>query len=353
MPILLRERDDVSVNDLRTVAAVIPVVRTPHVGNSSVYNLVAAACKFPTVLVDTNTPGRDTTYHPHLYIRGGCATVLTECADPMQTLVTHLPVMNPSALPYGLVRATLVDVHIEQLKRVFPDTCIETHQSFMRRNRAYIEQALEIMTDAMPDAWYRKVSDAGALHVLSAAETNGVSSWRDIADNIFISPARSGWVVPNVFALILDMLVQMRDGCSAEVWMLSGPDMIRYMPKLQEKFDILYAALSRRLNLPATVTVHMVPFSDFKLAVRSVHREHLDTLLREVRLPVRNRQIIAQTAMQCPDLWCRTERQNHFTQHDMESAADIYVPPEFMEMPLRSCRALWEKIRSDVPKKNR
>ena len=353
MPITIRERDDVSVNDLCTIAASLPVVRTPHVGNNSMYNLLAAACRFSTVLVDTNTPGRDTTYHPQLYIRGGNASVLVECADPLQTLVTHLPVTNTRVLPQGYVHETLVDTHCTQLKRVFPTTHIETHQEFLRRNRECVEKALEIMTDSMPEAWYRRVSDDGVLRVYASGEPTGVSSWRDIAGDIFISPARSGWVVPNVFALVLDVLIQMRDGESPDVWMLSGPDLIRYMPKLQDKLDVLYAALSHRLELPEGVTAHVVPFADFRLAVRTMHRDILNTLLDEVRSGTRNRKAVGEMAVLCPDLWYRTEKRCHFTQHDMVSAADIYAPPEVMGMSLSACRALWEKIRADVPKKNR
>lgn len=353
MPVALRNRDDVSVNDLKAIAGALPVVRTPHVGNSSLYNLFAAACGFPSVLVDTNTPGRDSAYNPHLFIRDGSATILSECADPMQTLVTHLAVTNALALPHDVFHGTVVDVHLSRLQQVFPDTSIETHQTFLSRNREYVEAALEIMTDAMPEAWYRRVSCEGTLSAFRANEPTGVSCWRDVAGDVFIAPARSGWVIPNVFALMLDILIQMRDGSSREVWMLSGPDMIGYMPKLQDKLDLLYATLSRRLNLSGETVVQLVPFADFRFAVRAEHRQSLDSLLREMNADTRDRIRIGKIAASCPDLWYRTERRNHFSQHDMTSARDIYAPEEVLGMSLRACRGLWEKIRADVPKKLR
>ena len=353
MRVTLRSRDDVSVNDLKEIARTVPMVRTPHVGNNSLYNLFAASCGFPSVLVDTNTPGRDSTYNPHLFIRDGAATVLAECNDPQQMLVTHLAVTNALALPHDVFHASVVDVHVSRLKQVFPNTHIETHQAFLERNREDVEAALEIMTGAMPEAWYRRVSAEGRLKVFGNGEPTGIASWRDIAGDIFISPARSGWVIPNVFALILDMLVQMRVGSSKEVWMLSGPDNIRYMPKLQDKLDALYAELSRRLGLADDIVVHMVPFADFRFAVRAEHKPRMDTLLCEVALGTRDRHRIGEIGASCADLWYRPERCNHFSQHDMVSADDIYVPEEMLDLSLAACRRLWERIRADVPKKQR
>jgi len=350
MCITLSVRDDVSINDLLQVARTRPVVKTPHVGNNSPNNLFAAKCGFEILWVDSTIPKRDTNANPHLLIKGGTATPLVEGSHLIETLTTHTLVTQEGLEASGFTPGeSLVEGHIKRMRAVFPGTHVETNLERLQRYADLTESVLEIATCVLPHKWWRRVDAEGKVRKIEKGDSSWISSWRDVSGQVYLLPKREGWIVPNDFNILIDLVVQTTVGNSPEVWMLSGPDMIRYLPDTErmQELRIAYEAVSRKLGLLREIQIHLVPFTKFKFAVRQTHAGHLESLF-ETLADHSDRKKIRSLAQECPDLWTKTEKRDYFSQHDMSEANDLYAPETMFSLPLSEIDRQHQMIRSTL-----
>lgn len=345
MSITVNIRDDVSVSELRTIAKSQPVVKTPHVGNSSPNNLFAAKCEFSIMWLDVTIPARDKNANPHLLIRNGNATPLSEREASLRKLTTHVRVEKSGHETHGFVPGEPIVVgHIRQMRRVFPNTQIVTGYEHYQRYGERTRAILEVATDALPQVWYRRVEENGEIHKFEKGQSTGVTGWIDIEKDIFLYPNTQGWILPNVFAILHDLVIQSWESNSNEVWMLSGPDMVRYIDGLVPELSVAYDAVRKRLGLTSKLQICLVPFTHFRFAVRFGHKESLDALLRELMSGHCSFEVLHELSKDCPDIWTKTERRNHFSQHDMGSPDDLYAPEELMSFSLKTVNELWLRL---------
>jgi len=359
MPVTVRTRDDVSLYDLMRIAQTNTVLKTPHIGNMSPNNLLAAQCGFPIVFVDTTTPARDRNANPGLCIKGGLGRELIH-ADAEHLLSTHVKVSPRELGSLGFHQdAWIGDGHLAQAQRVFPDTRIETGMAYYLRNLERVLDMARAATDAHPGVWYRRIDRHGAITAdakngcpLSAH--NNISGWKDIQDAVFLAPQTEGWVIPNLLAIAIDTVLQSNED-GPVIWFLSGPDMIKYLPKQIGALSALYDSIRNAgVSVPEQVEIQLVPFTFFRFAVRQSQAESLDRLLHAVAAYPHKYHRLADRAIACGDLWYRTERRDHFSQHDLQPGERLYVPEPLVSKPLREVNALWDTIRTKyLPKEYR
>lgn len=354
MCISLNVRDDISLAQLMELARTRLLVKTPHVGNNSPNNLFAAQCGFPILWVDSTIPTRDKNANPHLLIREGISSPLNDDVRLDRILTTNAFVTKDGFETHGFVRGRpLVEGHLHRMRTVFPNTNITTTSGLYRSTERLTAEVFEIVTDALPHHWYRIVQEDGTIRTFVNGEPTGIRSWRDIRDSLHLHHGDRGWIVPNLLAILHECVRQPAETGAPEVWLLSGPDMIKYLPELIPDLREAYEVVRRRTNRHPELAVHLVPFTHFHFTVRRDHRDNLESLLRHAMSGSRNHRECGNLAMACPDLWVRTERQQYFSQHDMASTEDLYAPDELENVSLRHIQLLWEKIRATVPKIHR
>lgn len=354
MCLSLHVRTDVSVQNLMKLARYVPVVKTPHVGNNSPNNLFAAKCGFPLIWVDSTIPKRDKNANPHLLIRNGEAFGLCDEPDLDRRLTTHARVTAAGFESDGFEPGQpLADGHLARMRDVFPKLDVATAQQHFERHRELTELVLEIGTNTLPHKWYRQVTQDGTLSAFGKEERTGIRRWSDIRDDVCLGSRRSGWVVPVFFAILHDIVRQSQESRTPEVWMLSGPDMIKYLPTLMSELRDAYNAITIKTGYFPEIGIQLVPFTSFRFTARSAQRDALDELFAMLIDGGASHGELAERALACRDIFTNTERRNHFSQHDMTCADDLYAPAPALELPLRTVEELWQEARSHLPRKLR
>jgi hypothetical protein len=269
-------------------------------------------------------------------------------------LTSHVMVQSTNQQHRGFVPGeSLVEGHLAQMRKVFPNLVITTTSQNFAAHRELTVALLEIATNALPQKWYRKILPDGHLREYRAGEDTGIRSWHTICDDVYLLPKLSGWIIPNLIAIMHDMVRQITIADTREVWMLSGPDMINYLPTLMQDLRVLYDALRRRMDTATDITLNLVPFTYAKFVVRKSSKHALNELWTRLRDGSTNQHIRADYATLCPDLWTNTKRRVYFSQHDMTSPDDICVEEETLDLPLKEVERYWLKARADLPKELR
>lgn len=277
--------------------------------------------------------------------------MLSHDTDLDKKLTTHVRVTHDQHQEAGFVPGTsLVDGHLAQMRRVFPNTRIETTSRNFARDMDLTLAILEAATNVLPHKWYRRIEWDGLLCEFKSGQDTGIRSWNDIKDDVYLLPKQSGWVIPNLFAIVHDLAVQTRESGFPEAWMLSGPDMINYLPSILTDLQIAYRAICKHLDHFPDVALHVVPFTHAKFVVRRSSQAPMHELWNRLQNGSTSQQVRADYATLCPDLWTNTKRRVYFSQHDMSSPDDICVEEETLNMPLKEVEKLWLKARADLPK---
>ena len=359
MPVTVRTRDDVSLADLQRIARTHTVLKTPHIGNMSPNNLLAAQCGFPIVFVDTTTPARDRNANPGLCIKDGFGRELIH-PDAEHLLSTHVKVSSPGLAPLGFRQdAWIGDGHLAQAQRVFSGARIETGMTYYLRHLDRVLAMARAATDAHPGVWYRRIDANGTITAdtkngcpLSAH--NNIAGWNDVRDALFLAPRTEGWVIPNLLATAIDAVLQSSEDGSV-IWFLSGPDMIKYLPKQAGALSALYDAVRHAGGgTHEHVEIQLVPFTHFRFAVRQSQAESLERLLHSVAAYPHKYHRLADNAIACGDLWYRTAKRDHLSQHDLNPGESLYVPEQLAALPLREVNTQWDTIRTTyLPKEYR
>ena len=330
------------------------MVKTPHVGNNSINNLFAAQCGFPILWVDNTIPQKDTNANPHLFIKGGEARLLTHDTNLDRTLTSHAYVSHDRLLEHGFkAGAPLYEGHLGQMQKVFPGVEILLTSENFAKHRSLTETILETATNVLPHKWYRRIDENGALVEFKGDSDTGVRSWNDVKDHVYLLPKKDGWVIPNIFAILHDLVRQTLVSENAEAWMLSGPDMIQYLPTMLKELQLAYNAVRKQLDHFPEVTLNLVPFTNFRFVARKNAQGPMQDLYKMLVDNAGSQQKRADLATLCPDLWTNTKRRIYFSQHDMDSPDTIWAHEEALELPLREVEKLWLRARLDLPKELR
>lgn len=341
MPALLRQRGDLSVNDIKHLARDHIVKVTPHVGNWTPARLVLPQLGVSVLCVDHTIGERDINAHPHLLIKGGEAYQLSERSD---RLTTHAYVSGDrEAFPTG---TSLSEVHIGAIRSLYPGADIVTHVEHLCEHQELMLTVLEEATAfSRTGVWWRRVDQEGVVTTYRGKDIP--RTWEEIAPDIFpLTRRHEGWLVHNRVSILMDLIQQSRMGQEPEIYHLSGPDMVRYLAGEIETISRMYDYVRKRLDLPQeTITFNLIPFASFRLATRtsqaSACEQVCEALLNNDLLALQN------GVQEAFDVLAESETKCYFTQHDCLASGDRIVVPEIAcTWSMDTCGAYLERMRT-------
>ncbi len=261
------ERRDLSIEDLSNKAASgEPVMKTPHVGNWRIDNMIWLDPYILNLAYDRNLGRKDTNFYPHgLIINGKFKPVVRE-----DILSTH---------------SSLREVHMETLRSLKPDARLETSTSYINDNLDLFKMILEIVGEDTFELglWKRKVTSDGKTRLVSPVSWDAIKK-----EGIFgIDNPNEGWLWSNELNILMFTVVDALNYGADKVHHISGPDMFKYIGQMKNTLNKLYAILAdKKEGLPAKIQMDLHVAGSFnRFAVPEDKRDNLDSfveLLREL-----------------------------------------------------------------------
>lgn len=268
--------EDISIADLIKIHNEKGVVlKTPHIGNIYPNNLAIASLGIPMLFYDRTLGTKDNNFHPDNLIVGGKAE---EIADP-SILTTHSKITRlPSSISQETQMGTsLVDFHMSALKRALPKSLCFTYTEYIQENKDQVLQILEKITELHPNLWSRIVNEEGKTSKFQ------VNNWNDVLKlGVFgLTNLKSGWLIPNPVSVLFHGTIDAAKAKVKDVYLLSGPDMYKYIDgyqtELNENYD--YVRKTSGLNLPETIHCHIIPVISMRFIIEDKYRNALDELV--------------------------------------------------------------------------
>jgi len=353
MPFKISIHDDVSIDNLIQVHNKGGVVmKTPHVGNIYPNNLAIASLGVPMLFYDRTLSKKDLNFHPDKLIVGGKAVVI---ADP-DILTTHSKIKQlPSSWSQSaFVGTSLVDFHMSAIKRALPQARCLTYTEYIQNNKDKVLQVLEKVTELHPDLWSRTVNEEGKT---SKSQTG---DWDDILKlGIFgLTNMKSGWIIPNPVSVLFHGTVDASKTQVKDVYLLSGPDMYRYIDGYQIRLNETYDYVRKTLgwNLPETIHCHIIPVISMRFIIEIDHKSTMDDLVSlylkhtsiehsirvqasknaNIQTLIHDKDIMKDEIYSCirkefeslkKTMFYDIEDANCFTQYDLLNSKGLYVHP--------------------------
>lgn len=258
MELSINKQADISLNELVSKKEQgLSVVRSAHVGNSRMYNLVIANAGIDMLLVDHNQTLRDTNYQPEAIIQDGQKELLT---DSKMTL--SLRTRSDKDNKY------LDEIHISSLRQTFPNTNIFSNTEYLRNNEQVAGEIISICVDNMPELFIRIALPDGttnkSFEASTLAKSSGVIQLQD-------DPREEKEVamMPNEVDIICGFVIEALNTNSDIQFHISGPDMIKYIKSILPNLKKIYSLLSSASfanKLPDNLIVELVPGASLSLA---------------------------------------------------------------------------------------
>lgn len=345
MPVALRTRDDLSVNDIVALSRNHLVKVTPHVGNWTPARLLLPTLGISILCVDHTIGMKDRNAHPHLLIHNGEAHTLCDQADRLTTHSYVTRKANSGMYPVG---TSLSKVHIGAIRSLYPDADIVTHSEHLRENRDITLTVLEETTRFSRSAtWWRRVNEEGAVTCYRSRDLPRY--WREFEREIFpLTDKRQGWLIHNRVSILMDVILQSQMGKESEIYHLSGPDMVRYLGGEIETISEMYDEVRKRLGLTQeTVTFNLIPFASFRFATRTAQASACEVICEELAGNRPNDVVLRSCVHEARDIFAESETQNYFTQHDCITTGEQIVMPEVARnWSMATCAAHLVKLRT-------
>lgn len=362
MPFPVIVRTDLSLHDLYLIhRSGGSVMKTPHVGNVYPCNLGIANIGIPMVFYDRTFGDRDRNFHPHGVIRGGHFEKLSED----HVLTTHAISNCVSALaPEWFSKGTsMKHGHMQALRAAIPNMEGDVYTNILASRAKDLLPILEGAFQAMPRLWNRYVHEDGLVREAT------YRSWNQLLSSGILGVTHSnyGALIPNTLNILLLTILEAKEKRVADVFHLSGPDMIVYIKRLDLELHCLYDAIRCTLsewNLPETLSFHIVPTVDMRFVVVQTRKPALDHLIdtyltytqnnrlygermRDVSVSEREqvktevthlryaeRERLIRAVHECPDVLYSIYDQNAPSQYDVLDAGGLYVHPWAIHAPM-------------------
>ncbi len=275
------ERADLSLADLaRMVAAGDSLVRSPHVGNWSLYNCAVAATGARMVVYDRTTPHHDANYFPGYQLLGTAATnMIAKPTD--QRMVTHLVTDRQSG---DVAKCTpLVEAHMSSLRAALPHARLETMSDYLARHADAVQEVVScLLAHGFDAGWTRRVDENGAVLSIKGALADNLRE-HGIFRSGTGSSETSGALQPNAYNVLLFAVLEALDHNTNVVTHLSGPDMINYVHDMADDLSAMYNTVATHTSLgdrlPRALTFQIVPTAYARFVAPSDRSEELDALL--------------------------------------------------------------------------
>lgn len=347
-------QDDISLANLITIYRNGGrVLKTPHIGNIYPNNLAIALLGIPILFYDRTVGKKDISFHPHKVIFTGKSEVI---GDPNK-LTTHSVVINSAKnLPIPVILGSrLTDLHFSSFLKAIPSALCFTYTEYIQKNKEKVLQILEAVTNLRPALWNRVVDKEGITSQVNA------KNWSDIITcGIYgVTNMESGWIIPNPISILFHCTIDIFETNVNDSYLLSGPDMFRYIDGYQEKLNEIYDHLRISLdwNLPEVINCHIVPVLNMRFIVENKNKNALDdlvslylefisieSLLKQVATRTKEdlgnliyeKNEIKQKILYCisknfsifsKTVFYNIEEQNCFSQYDLLKSDGLYIHP--------------------------
>jgi len=349
--------DDMSIADLIDINKKGGVVlKTPHVGNIYPNNLAIAFLGIPTLFYDRTLGKKDFNFHPHKLIFEGESEVLS---DPniltSHSIITHVSKRSSYPITVG---AKLVDFHMYAVKQSLPQAHCFTYTEYIQKNKHEVFKVLKAVTNLHPNLWTKTVDKNGITTKVNA------DKWEDIIKlGIYgITNLESGWIIPNMISILFHGVIDTAQANVSDVYLLSGPDMYRYIDGYKEELNEIHTYLKKVLdwNLPEVVNCHIIPIVNMRFIVENCNKDALDELVAAYLDFVSKEDLVRIVAKGIPDsnyylknlifekgeakqkilncisenftpfsktVFYDTEDANCFTQYDLLKSDGLYIHP--------------------------
>lgn len=350
-------RSDFSLADLSNLhQSGAAVVKTPHIGNIYPNNLAVAQQRIPLLLNDRTIGHKDRNFHPHLLIENKQATVVA-CDQSLTYHSTFTRRVNGYT-----IGSSVVDVHTNKLRNIFPQTRIETYTQYQQRHKLIFLSILDILIRDHFQLFERYVDSNGKIEYIKPSCYQAVN----IQKIHGLSNLKEGWLIPNILTIFICGICEAVDFNTHETYHLSGPDMVRYIGKLQPALNSLYnqVKLHSSLELPDSLDYYLIPASEMRLAVHKSRKNILDNLMSAYldmtsyeqlrRMSMRtasseqrkimltkimkarksDKRHLTEAVKMCPDIFYDIASASYLSQHDLSSASDLYVHPWGINTPI-------------------
>lgn len=270
------DRQDLSIAELTdAMKQGKSVIRTPHVGNLSPYNLALAAEGIPLLLVDQNVGGYDTTYYPEAVVtRAGKLALADLHTVSARTVVEQ-----------GEVTCYLDEYHIAALQRAVPGADAYTNTEYQRRNEAVVGEITLLAAHQMPELFKRVVRADGTTE-RSGRESVGLTlAGKTLQLGDDPRAEQRAALIPNEVNIVANFVVESLLTEQDEQFHISGPAMAVYLrdAKMADPIQRLYALIKNNASfkdqLPPVLTVMVVDATDARFATTEDQAEQLDALV--------------------------------------------------------------------------
>lgn|GEM_PF-1295017 len=376
MPFTVIRRDDLSLADLcRLDKEGQSVTKTPHPGNIYLNNLAVAKLGLRLLFHDRTFGRKDLNFHPHKVIRGGESEII---ADP-DVMMTHARVLQPSRLMNGHfpVGNRVAQCHLNALAEAVPGVRMRLYSEFLAEHEELVFEVLNLCSSVIlppKQGWKRVVGEDGRASIRS------LTTWqRIVSEGIYgLRGKTAGWVMPNVFNILMDGVIESLQFKTSDVYHLSGPDMIIYIKMLEGALNTLYEKLLGHIpGLPEEIRFHVVPVASMRLVTTLDRADKLDrVMMLYLQLRDENREVgatlqavvstgdrdalIKQWGMRrralqgelraatkaCPEIFYDITRGTFVSQYDAMGRGGVYVHPWGIENPVSAVAKAMQDLQS-------
>ena len=256
------------------------ILHTPHAGNSRREDLYLAGQGVPHAVFSRNTIAADEIYHPGVMTVDGQSHALVD--DDHREVLTPFARISEAAKAHAPHAANAAQLHLQSLRRAVPeaDVHIQEELLFLRgKISGRIHDAL-VASAQHVSVFPRHLREGKALQLEEARrDPKALEEFLRVVEAIVANVERGqnkeaeGAVLGNeatITALAASALLHQEErgvasGDTGEVYVFSGPDMIRYLPTRTNELDDLYRQFRAALpELPPKLSLHVLPGSAYE-----------------------------------------------------------------------------------------
>jgi len=399
---LMKHGGQFSINDLIGLTKERKfVMRTGHLGNHYLSNLLLLSCGIPSCLFDRNRLMKDRNFWPSKIIVDGAQLALAEEEDVFVPFSRFVENLNGTGAYVGDHRNP-AQVHAESMKTLFGNL-VFTESQFYELRIPMVAKIAEHMSAVAPELFLRMVNAKG-VQFNAVRQTSNVSrnilKANQVMHNLTsgVESEFDAGIVPEVQAtIIMNGILGYHASAFYEMYELSGPDMVKYSlgQSFGEKIHAVYEALREKMpELPETIIFHVIPSFSFRfgsLASESVmmdewwnslkkfremkvekrelkkklhtiipagNKRELSGKMQEALAPINSHLAsLAKSILTSPltgRIAFTLEKGDFFSQYDLIASGEtLYVPEEVKSIPLNEVEKyhqLLNEIRKDYEK---
>lgn len=275
----------------------VAVIRTGHIGNHYLSNLLLLACGIPAQIYDRNMHGgqqADCHYYPgHIFQNGKMFRISNDrtCLAPYMGFATEIDeslktLVNSSSSPAHL--------HIQSLQQLFGKENVWTESCAWSKYSQMISKIVHILRGKYPTWFKRHISTTG--NVMSHGKHQGdysiyvdnlVTALAQIAEGADIQSIITPGIAPHINAMLLiNTIVHYMETGNNTIYELSGPSFIAYALERRRKREIqdAYELLRKHMpELPEELTLTVVPTFHFRFGCLESEHDKFSDMLANIR----------------------------------------------------------------------